>query len=146
MNDIITLARETILSGGYNLGELLNRLTAIMIVGQITAEEYQNLIQLAYEHADRDSTQQNILSAFETINRELIEIKNRLAALEAANEESPAPDEYPEWERWNGQPDSGYPFGAKVTHMGVKYVSNFTGLNVWEPGAPGTEALWTVVE
>lgn len=146
MNDIFNLAHDAILNGNYNLGEKLRELTAIMIVGQITVEEYQTLTQLAYEHAEKDSTEQNILSAFQTINTELIAIKNRIAALEAANEETPVEDEYPEWERWNGQPTSGYQFGAKVTHMGVKYISNFTGLNVWEPGALGTEALWTVVD
>lgn len=146
MNDIVILARDTILNSNYNLGEKLRELTAIMIVGQITAEEYQTLTQLAYEHANKDSTQQNILSAFQTVNRELIEIKNRLAALEAANEEAPAPDEYPEWARWNGDPAGGYPFGAKVTHLGVKYISNYTGLNVWEPGVLGTEALWIPAE
>lgn len=145
MNDIFNLAHDAILNGSYNLGEKLRELTAIMIVGQITVEEYQTLTQLAYEHAEKDSTEQNILSAFQTINTELIEIKNRIAALEAANEETPVEDEYPEWERWDGQPTSGYQFGDKVTHMGVKYISNFTGLNVWEPGVLGTEALWTVV-
>ena len=146
MNDTVILARNTILNGNYNLGEKLRELTAIMIVGQITVEDYQTLTRLAYEHADKDSTEQNILSAFKTINAELIEIKNRIAALEAANEETPVEDEYPEWERWDGQPTSGYQFGAKVTHMGVKYISNYTGLNVWEPGVLGTEALWTKVE
>lgn len=146
MDNIFTLARETILNGGYDLGKKLRELTAIMIVGQITVEEYQNLTQLAYEHADKESTEVNILAAFQNINTELVAIKNRIAALEAANEETPVEDEYPEWERWNGQPDSGYKFGDKVTHIGVKYISNFTGLNVWEPGALGTETLWTVVE
>lgn len=146
MNDIVILARDTILNGNYNLGEKLRELTAIMIVGQITVEEYQALTQLAYEHADKDSTQANILAAFETINRELVEIKNRLAALETANNEPSVEDEYPAWERWDGTPDSGYKFGDKVTHNGVKYISNYTGLNVWEPGVLGTESLWIKVE
>ena len=146
MVDIFNLAKTSIEIGGYELNDKLNELTAIMIVGQITVEENQTLTQLAYEHADKDSTQQNILSAFETINKELIEIKNRLAALETANNETPVEDEYPEWERWDGLPSSGYQFGDKVTHKGVKYISNYTGVNVWERGVLGTEALWTVVE
>lgn len=146
MNNIFNLCKEAILNGGYELGEKLRELTAIMIVGQISTDEYQTLTQLAYEYADKDSTQTNILAAFETINRELVEIKNRLAALEAANNEPPVEDEYPAWERWDGQPDSGYQFGDKVTHLGVKYISNYTGLNVWEPGVLGTEALWIVVD
>lgn len=146
MNNIFNLCKEAILNGGYELGEKLRELTAIMIVGQISTDEYQVLTQLAYEYADKDSTKANILSAFETINRELVEIKNRLAALETANNEPPVEDEYPAWERWDGTPDSGYKFGDKVTHNGVKYISNYTGLNVWEPGVLGTEALWIKVE
>lgn len=49
----------------------------------------------------------------------------------------------PEWE----QPDSTNPYmkGDKVTHNGVTYESAVDN-NVWEPGAAGTESLWTVVE
>ena len=79
------------------------------------------------------------------INSELADVKARLVKLEEAGGEEVVEDEYPEWERWNGLPDSGYKFGDKVTHLGVKYISNFVGLNVWEPGLQGTEALWTVV-
>ena len=139
MNEIYNLCKEAILNGSYELGEKLRELTAIMIVGQISTDEYQALTQLAYEYADKDSTKANILAAFETINRELVEIKNRLAALETANNEPPVEDEYPVWKRWDGLPDSGYQFGDKVTHLGVKYISNYTGLNVWEPGVLGTE-------
>ena len=54
------------------------------------------------------------------------------------------PDEILPWE----QPDStnGYEKGHKVTHIGFVWVSNFDGLNVWEPGAIGTENLWLKVE
>lgn len=55
------------------------------------------------------------------------------------------PDEnvIPEWV----QPDStnGYSIGDKVTHNGVTYES-LVDNNVWEPGATGTESLWSVVE
>ena len=146
MNNIFDLVKATIQNGGYVLGDKLRELSAIMVVGQISVEEYQALTQLAYEHAEPDTTKENILSAFQAVNAELIDIKKRLAALEEANNETPVEDEYPEWERWDGLPTSGYQFGAKVTHNGVKYISNYTGLNVWEPGVLGTEALWTVVE
>jgi hypothetical protein len=146
MDDIFTLAKETILNGGYDLVNKLRELTAIMIVGQISVDEYQVLTQLAYEHADSETTETNVLLALKTINSELAKINARLDALESANGETPVEEVYPEWERWNGHPDSGYKFGDKVSHLGVKYVSNYTGLNVWEPGVIGTEALWTKVE
>ena len=146
MNDIFTLAKETILNGGYNLGEKLRELTVIMIAGQISVDEYQALTQLAYEHAGSETSETNVPNALRFLNTEIVEIKKRLAALEQAEEETPVEDAYPEWERWDGQPDSGYKFGDRVTHLGVKYISNYVGLNVWEPGLQGTEALWAKVE
>lgn len=55
----------------------------------------------------------------------------------------PDENEIPEWV----QPDStnGYSIGDKVTHNGIIYES-LVDNNVWEPGATGTESLWSVVE
>jgi hypothetical protein len=41
---------------------------------------------------------------------------------------------------------NGYEKGAKVTHVGYTWESIYDGLNVWEPGAVGTENLWIKVE
>lgn len=148
MIDIFELAKSSIKNGGFQLNDKLRELTAIMIVGQIAADEYEELARLAQEYANQetDPTNTNILGALKTINTELVNIKARLDKLEEANNETPVKDEYPEWERWDGLPDSGYKFGDKVTHLGVKYVSNYIGINVWEPGLQGTESLWSVIE
>lgn len=55
---------------------------------------------------------------------------------------NPDPTVIYEWE----QPDSTNPYmrGAKVTHNGKTWESLIDN-NVWEPGAVGTEALWTEV-
>lgn len=148
MVDIFALAKASIETVGFELADKLNELTAIMIVGQITPEEYEQLAELAREHAnaEADPSETNVLGALRTIITEIESINARIAKLEAANEEAPVEYEYPEWEPWNGQADSGYSFGARVTRLGIRYVSNYVGLNVWEPGLLGTEALWTVVE
>lgn len=39
----------------------------------------------------------------------------------------------------------GYEKGQKVKHGGKTWESTFDGLNVWEPGAVGTESLWREV-
>lgn len=54
----------------------------------------------------------------------------------------PDPEVIPEWE----QPDSTNPYmkGDKVKHNGKTWISLIDG-NVWEPGAVGTEALWSEV-
>ena len=54
----------------------------------------------------------------------------------------PDPEVIPEWE----QPDSTNPYmaGDKVKHSGKTWVS-LVDNNVWEPGAVGTESLWSEV-
>lgn len=52
----------------------------------------------------------------------------------------PSPDVIPDWE----QPSSTNPYmrGDKVRHVG-KVWESLVDNNVWEPGAPGTESLWS---
>ena len=147
MNSIYELAQTSIKLGGFNLDNKLRELTSIMLVGQIDPIEYDELARLAQEYANKetDPNETNILGALRTVNAEIAKINARLDALEADNGESPTDEAIPEWERWNGLPSSGYKFGDKVRHLGIIYVSNYTGLNVWEPGVQGTEALWTVI-
>lgn len=54
----------------------------------------------------------------------------------------PDPEVIPEWE----QPDSTNPYmkGDKVTHNSKTWISLIDN-NVWEPGAVGTESLWSEV-
>jgi hypothetical protein len=54
----------------------------------------------------------------------------------------PDEDVIPEWV----QPDSTNPYmtGDKVTHNGNTWISTIDN-NVWEPGAVGTETLWTEI-
>ena len=56
---------------------------------------------------------------------------------------NPDPDVIPDWE----QPDSTNPYmkGDKVRHNDKVWESLIDN-NVWEPGAVGTESLWTEVE
>ena len=147
MDSIFDLARKSIEMGGFDLSDKLREITSIMLVGQINPYEYDELAALAqrYANAEAEPNESNILGALRTINAELNDIKKRLAALEKTSDEN-TEEEYPAWERWNGLPTSGYQFGDKVSHNGVKYVSNYIGINVWEPGLIGTELLWTVLK
>lgn len=53
--------------------------------------------------------------------------------------------EIPEWEQPVPGIFDGYELGQRVTHSGKTWESTYNGLNVWEPGAPGTELLWREV-
>lgn len=50
-------------------------------------------------------------------------------------------EEYPEWRQPTGATDA-YNTGDKVSHNGKHWISNIDG-NVWEPGAVGSELLWS---
>ena len=47
---------------------------------------------------------------------------------------------WPEWKQPTGASDA-YNAGDKVSHVGKHWISIING-NVWEPGTPGTDALW----
>ena len=147
MMSVYDLIKESVKQGGFELDDKLRMLTSIMLVGQISVEEYEDLTELAaqYANGETEPSDNNILGALRTLNAEIESIKARLTSLEEANTEEPA-EEIPEWEHWNGLPTSGYKFGDKVVHQGIVYISNYVGLNVWQPGTQGTEALWSVVE
>ena len=53
-------------------------------------------------------------------------------------------EEWPEWVQPLGSTDA-YMSGDKVSHVEHHWISNVDG-NVWEPGAPGTDLLWELVE
>lgn len=147
MDSVYDLAKASIMLGGFKLAEKLRELTSIMIVGQIDPGEYEQLAELARQYANEETKPEeaNILGVLRLLKDENEDIKARLAKLEAANGEEPVEDDYPAWERWDGIIEHGYKFGAKVTHLGKRYISEFVGYNTWEPGLLGTEQIWKLV-
>lgn len=55
------------------------------------------------------------------------------------------PGEIEEWRQPQPGVFDGYEKGQRVTHDGRTWESTFDGLNVWEPGAAGTENVWKEV-
>lgn len=147
MVDIFNLAKASIELGGFELKDKLDQLTSIMIVGQIGPTEYEQLVELARKYANPETapSEANVLGALRALNAEVEDIKDRLKKLEEASGEEIIEEEIPEWEPWDGQPTSGYRFGKKVRHFGLIYVSEYVGLNTWEPGLLGTEQIWRLI-
>ena len=77
MNSVFELTKASIENCEYNLGEKLRELTLFKIVGQISSDEYSELVQLAYEHADPATTQTNVLMALKAINEEIAKVNAR---------------------------------------------------------------------
>ena len=82
------------------------------------------------------------------IGQVIIDLIGRVETLEGKTpEETPEElEEYPEWVKWDGIGLIPYQTGSKVTHNGVKYISQVDD-NIWEPGALGVyENIWKKVE
>ena len=142
-------------SKAFNLSDITATIEQRCAEGKITDAEREELLTLANENADASMSEapvkEQIKALFENlgeIGQAIINLVGRVEILEGKEpEESPEePEEYPEWQRWDGIGLIQYQTGSKVTHNGVKYISQVDN-NIWEPGAPGVyENIWTKVE
>jgi hypothetical protein len=142
-------------SKAFNLSDITEKIEQRCAEGALTDAEREELITLANQNADASMSEapvkEQIKALFENhgeIGQAIIDLIGRVEKLEGKQlEETPEePEEYPEWQKWNGIGLIPYKTGSKVTHNGVKYISQVDN-NIWEPGAPGVyENIWKVVE
>lgn len=137
---------QTIQGGDYRLEDILHKIDVFWVEGQITQEQREELIALALEHLDPESERPELETRLETLAAQVAALADRVTALEesgSAGEDPGGQEEpdYPDWQPWDGMSQN-YPQGAIVRHNGQLWISTFSGQNVWEPGLPGTEALW----
>lgn len=122
--------------GGYNLADLLRRIDSFYVEGKLTEEERDELYTLARERANyEDST-----NVFE----KLIELENRVRALENKEGTSTDPEETPAAPEY--QVGKWYYKGDRVTFEDAVYICSAPDGQVctWSP----TEypAYWTKEE
>lgn len=134
MYDII---KSVILNGGYKLTEIQHKIKKLYILGDITEEQADELINLASQGASPDAERPETLSMLQSLADRVKALEDKLADSEAGSEET---DEYPAWKAWDGV-SSDYQQGAVVSHNGKLWQSTVEGQNVWEPGVYG----WTEV-
>lgn len=138
------LIENVILAGGYKLSEIQHKAKKLYLMGDITEEELDRLLQMASDGVNTDAERPETLAMLKSLSERIDGLAARLAALEGGKDdlvESEDPVEHEAWEPWNGLSDK-YQKGAIVTHGGKVWESVFNGQNVWEPGTPGTDALW----
>ena len=159
---MFNIMKREIEKGGYKLDAMIHKISVLYGTNQFDEESYNALMELATKGANPDSEVGNILDVVKKINEMISSLDERVYKLEHKDDEpenndteevpegdstdSPVTTTYPEWEPWNGLPGSGYKQGKKVIHNGKIYESLFVGINVWEPGTIGTDALWKEVE
>lgn len=146
--------KSQILAGEYDLLKMRKRIMAVYATGQLTTEEFDQLLALAGEHADPVASLPPLEDRFDVILGKIDELATAVAALQAqvdamasggdpepGDEPEPAGPSYPEWKQPLGGHDA-YNVGDRVTFNGKVYESTITG-NVWSPA--DYPAGWTEI-
>ena len=145
MFDII---KSAISAGGYKLTEIQHKIKKLFVLGDLTEAQMDELLAMASGGVSPDAERPETLAMIKTLAAEIEAMKARVKALEGTNDEGgnndagdPEQPEHPEWKPWDGISND-YQYGAIVSHNGELWISTFRGQNVWQPGTPGTEAMW----
>ena len=117
---------QTILRGGFNLAEMLERIDLYNMEAKLTDEERESLYALARQHA---APQYNYDSEIEAIWAAIRELQQ---AQEEGGGTEPT-DEWPEFVQPTGAHDA-YGVGAQVTYNGQRYRCKLANC-VWSPDA-----------
>lgn len=137
--DIVEMA---ILTGGYDLQAMASKIDALYAADRLTADEWQKLRKLCLDHLRPEDTRPELQQQLEYLAARVTALEAQVAALTGGASGGTEAD-YEDWV----QPIAGltdkYQQGAIVRHNGKLWLSTYNGQNVWEPGAVGTEALWT---
>lgn len=136
---MFNILKTAILTGGYDLSAMAEKLDALFAADRLTLEEWQELRALCLEHLDPDTQRPDNLTMLQALAERVTALEGRVDTLEG---KTPDPDAYPAWVPWDGM-SSDYQYGAVVSHGGKLWQSIYNGQNVWEPGTMGTGAMWT---
>jgi len=111
------VTKNVILSGSYELNDILAKIDTLWMQGSLTDSERGELITLARNQADP-------AHSFAPLQAQIDALAARVAALEGkvdpADPETPA-EEYPEYKQPTGAHDA-YHAGDKVTYNGTHYI------------------------
>lgn len=131
------IIKSVILNGGYKLTEIQHKIKKLYVLGDLTEEQADELINLASQGASPDAERPEILAMLQSLSNRVKALEDKLADSEAGSEET---YEYPAWKAWDGV-STDYQYGVTVSHNGKLWQSTVEGQNVWEPGVYG----WTEV-
>lgn len=142
--------KRTIIASGYNLEDMIAKISKFYAYGQITEAQYDELTALAYQYVTPDAQKADLETRIESIQKHILELEARIKALEEGATPDPQPEpepvEIPEWQAWDGvKYPPGYQTGEKVTKDGKIWESQIDN-NIYVPGAPGIyDNIWKEV-
>lgn len=145
----INILKNIVKSGEFDLTRITELIEKGYVAGAYSAEEREELLKLRNQYLKPESQTPEMQEVLKRLEEKYAALEARVIKLEkngSEESETTEDDEYPAWHPWNGIPGTGYAFGAKCSHFGFKYVSNYQGENTWEPGVLGTEAIWIKVQ
>ena len=137
---------DTIILGNFKRDEMLEKINYFYLYGEITAEEADTLRARVAEYMNTDSERPEMLEIIRNLSVKIEALAKRVAKLEQGENTPDTETTYEKWEKWDGISKK-YQFGAIVEHNGKLWENILKDKqNTWEPGVPGTEALWRVYE
>ena len=122
-------------SGGYDLADLSERIKTLYVLGELSKEEMEQLLEQAQENAKPDDSYAPLNDRVKAIEEWMTTIEARLAKLEAGEpgEHEELTDEWPEYKQPTGAHDA-YHVGDKITYNGKHYTCAMDNC-VWTPDA-----------
>lgn len=131
------IIRQVIGNGGYKLNDMQQKIKRMYVLGDLTAEQTDELLSLALAGAQADAERPETIEMIRSL-------ASRVDAIEAKLGMGEAGEAYPAWKPWDGVSDNYQP-GAIVSHNAKLWQSVYEGQNVWEPGVVG-EGFWAEYE
>ena len=130
-----SIIKNVIASRRYELGDMLGKIDAIWLQGDLTDEQRTELVELARDNADPAASYAPLQEQIDQAFTQIKALSARVEKLEVGEVQEPAPEpeEWPAWVQPTGAHDC-YNTGDKVTYNGKHYVSKIAG-NVWSPDA-----------
>ncbi|MCD8383671.1 MAG: hypothetical protein LUC39_01750 [Clostridiales bacterium] len=132
---------QIITAGDYTLTDIVYKINVFWVQGQLTEDEKNELTDLAQSNATADQEKPELEVTVESLAARVTALEEAVAVLQGDTGDTGDSSTYPEWTTWDGV-SMNYQYGAIVSHNGKLWISVYSGQNVWEPGAVGTESLW----
>lgn len=133
------ILKDRISAGGFKLTEMQSKAKKLYAMGELDDEQLDELMELSQRNATPEAERPETLEMLRTLTERVEAVEKKLATQEDTGAESAG---YQAWKPWDGISDQYQP-GSIVSHNGKLWKSVHTGQNTWEPGAVGTERLWT---
>ena len=135
--------KSVISAGGFKLAEMQYKIKKFYGTDDLSEAQMDELLAMTINGISPEGERPEVMEMLRSLASRIEALEKKAAESTNPGEETPA--KYEKWVPWDGISNK-YQYGEIVSHNDKLWLSNYKGQNVWEPGAPGTEALWVVYE